>query len=282
MHQEMAPAEASGGADGCGDDAPLPERRRSLQFRSSEGGVLVSNGNYLASGGNNPGAASFNDLFVTALSTLISTNSSTFPARWSAQRCSASTASRPISRPAWLPATTACRVRRHWIAPNFVNSGGGNPYSRTPSSCGSESWCRPTILTMSYVRFRDRPGDRPHLQRLSLRDWRDRRRLAARRRGATWRVCCRSLGSDRSPQPGRHQGTDHPGREPGRLHVCFPAAVESLAGWRRRFRLHSVRRKRLTDDPVSRPDIWGSGFRRLGSSQGDQAIYSAPGSLGPG
>ena len=31
------------------------------------GGVLVSNGNYLASGGNNPGVASFNDLFVTAL-----------------------------------------------------------------------------------------------------------------------------------------------------------------------------------------------------------------------
>jgi len=31
------------------------------------GGVLVSNGNYLASGGNNPGVASFDDLFVTAL-----------------------------------------------------------------------------------------------------------------------------------------------------------------------------------------------------------------------
>ena len=31
------------------------------------GGVLVSNGNYLASGGNSPGAASFNNLFVTGL-----------------------------------------------------------------------------------------------------------------------------------------------------------------------------------------------------------------------
>jgi porin len=31
------------------------------------GGVLVSNGNYLASGGNRPGVASFNDLFVTGL-----------------------------------------------------------------------------------------------------------------------------------------------------------------------------------------------------------------------
>ena len=33
------------------------------------GGVLVSNGNYLAAGGNNPGVASFNNLFVTALAT---------------------------------------------------------------------------------------------------------------------------------------------------------------------------------------------------------------------
>ena len=31
------------------------------------GGVLVSNGNYLASGGNSPGVASFNNLFVTGL-----------------------------------------------------------------------------------------------------------------------------------------------------------------------------------------------------------------------
>lgn len=31
------------------------------------GGVLVSNGNYLASGGNNPGVASFDNLFVTGL-----------------------------------------------------------------------------------------------------------------------------------------------------------------------------------------------------------------------
>jgi porin len=31
------------------------------------GGVLVSNGNYLASGGNSPGVASFNNLFVTDL-----------------------------------------------------------------------------------------------------------------------------------------------------------------------------------------------------------------------
>ena len=31
------------------------------------GGVLVSNGNYVASGGNNPGVASFNNLFVTGL-----------------------------------------------------------------------------------------------------------------------------------------------------------------------------------------------------------------------
>jgi porin len=31
------------------------------------GGVLVTNGNYLASGGNNPGVASFNNLFVTGL-----------------------------------------------------------------------------------------------------------------------------------------------------------------------------------------------------------------------
>jgi carbohydrate-selective porin OprB len=31
------------------------------------GGVLVTNGNYLASGGNTPGVASFNNLFVTGL-----------------------------------------------------------------------------------------------------------------------------------------------------------------------------------------------------------------------
>src|SRR5262249_10131045 len=33
------------------------------------GGVLVTNGNYLASGGNDPGTASFNNLLVTALAT---------------------------------------------------------------------------------------------------------------------------------------------------------------------------------------------------------------------
>ena len=35
-----------------------------------------------------------------------------------------------------------------------MNSGGGNPCSRTQSLCGSESWFRLTISAMSYVQFR--------------------------------------------------------------------------------------------------------------------------------
>jgi porin len=63
------------------------------------GGVLVSNGNYLVSGGNNPGRASFNNLLVIDLGVDLD-KPRVFRARRSARRCSASTGSRPTSRPA--------------------------------------------------------------------------------------------------------------------------------------------------------------------------------------
>jgi hypothetical protein len=74
---------------GCGLDP-------STGFRL--GGVLVSN-ELLLSGGNNPGRASFNNLLVT-ISASTATRPRVFRARRSARRCSASTGSRPTSRPA--------------------------------------------------------------------------------------------------------------------------------------------------------------------------------------
>jgi hypothetical protein len=117
------------------------------------GGVLVSNGNYLASGGNSPGVASFNNLFVTGLNAdldkLVNIPGAMVGAallRFDGQ---------PTNQQAGLvTGSTACRERRHSIAPNFMNSGGANRCSRTHLSCGSESWFRLTISAMSYVQSR--------------------------------------------------------------------------------------------------------------------------------
>jgi carbohydrate-selective porin OprB len=81
------------------------------------GGVLVSNGNYLASGGNSPGVASFNNLFVTDLNADLDKLVGIPGALWSARPCFASTASRPISRPAFdglrqPPGSAATRSHR--------------------------------------------------------------------------------------------------------------------------------------------------------------------------
>lgn len=117
------------------------------------GGVLVSNGNYLASGGNNPSMASFNNLFVTGLDV-------------------------DLDKLVHIPgATVGSALLRFDGEPTNQHAGvvtgynslpGAPPLNRTElyelwwrqslfadlSSCGSESLCRRTISTMSYVRFR--------------------------------------------------------------------------------------------------------------------------------
>ena len=63
------------------------------------GGVLVSNGNYLLSGGNNPGRASFNNLLVIDLGVDLD-KAAGIPGAKVGAALSASTGSRPTSRPA--------------------------------------------------------------------------------------------------------------------------------------------------------------------------------------
>src|SRR5271166_669787 len=95
--------------------------------------------------------------------------------------------------------------------------------------------------------------DTPDLQRLSLPDWRDWRRLAARCSGPPRLVRGRGLGPNRTAHPERvPYGIYCAGRGPGRLHVRIATSVEGPRR-RRRLRLHSVRRKRLADDPVRKP-----------------------------
>jgi hypothetical protein len=65
----------------------------------------------------------------------------------------------------------------------------GNPGLRRDHDSGAEQ----ALVSLSRglrrqwgSRGTDQSGDRPHLQRLSLRDWRDRRQLAAWCSGTTW------------------------------------------------------------------------------------------------
>jgi carbohydrate-selective porin OprB len=116
------------------------------------GGVLVSNGNYLASGGNSPGVASFNNLLVTGLDAdlekLIHIPGATVGAAL------LQFDGEPTNQQAGVVAGyNSLPGARHSTAPNFTSSGGGNPCSRTPSLCGSESSFPLTISTMSYVLF---------------------------------------------------------------------------------------------------------------------------------
>jgi carbohydrate-selective porin OprB len=119
------------------------------------GGVLVSNGNYLISGGNAPGTTSFNNLLLTDLDAdldkLAHIPGASFGAallRFDGQ---------PTNQQAGVMiGYNGLPGAPRWTGRNSTNSGGGNPSSPMHWWCGSERPFRHTISATSSGRFRCR------------------------------------------------------------------------------------------------------------------------------